>query len=60
MLLVHPNVATCDVNVRLVKNIELWACMACMALNGKNLAIAEEALAAVQEVNTETTRGAAY
>ncbi|CAM9623596.1 unnamed protein product, partial [Sphacelaria rigidula] len=36
---------------RLVKNMELWACMACMALHGKNLPIAEEALAAVQEVD---------
>lgn len=36
--------------VRLVKNRELWACMACMALHGKNLQLAEEALAAIQEV----------
>ncbi|CAN0397189.1 unnamed protein product, partial [Ectocarpus sp. 8 AP-2014] len=30
---------------------ELWACMSCMALNGKNLQLAEEALAAIQEVD---------
>ncbi|CBN75053.1 conserved unknown protein [Ectocarpus siliculosus] len=30
---------------------ELWACMGCMALNGKNLQLAEEALAAIQEVD---------
>lgn len=35
---------------RLVQSRELWACMACMALNGKNLQLAEEALAAIQEV----------
>lgn len=29
---------------------ELWACMACMALEGKNLKLAEEALAAIHEV----------
>ncbi|CAM9565795.1 unnamed protein product [Ascophyllum nodosum] len=36
---------------RLVKNDELWACMACMALQGKNLPQAEEALAALGEVD---------
>ena len=29
---------------------ELWACMACMALHGKNLKLAEESLAAIHEV----------
>ncbi|CAM9682340.1 unnamed protein product [Pylaiella littoralis] len=36
---------------RLVQSRELWACMACMALNGMNLQLAEEALAAIQEVD---------
>ncbi|CAN0442801.1 unnamed protein product, partial [Hapterophycus canaliculatus] len=35
---------------RLVQSRELWASTACMALNGKNLELAEEALAAIQEV----------
>ncbi|CAB1104304.1 unnamed protein product [Ectocarpus sp. CCAP 1310/34] len=35
----------------LVQSRELWACMGCMALNGKNLQLAEEALAAIQEVD---------
>ena len=35
---------------RLVQSRELWACMACMSLNGKSLHLAEEALAAIQEV----------
>ncbi len=29
---------------------ELWACLACMSLNGKNLHLAEEALASIKEV----------
>ncbi|CAM9607280.1 unnamed protein product, partial [Choristocarpus tenellus] len=36
---------------RLVKNEQLWACMACMALTGSNLSLAEEALAAIKEVD---------